>query len=74
MKSIALPDIYAAITVALLLIFTAWGNALAMFIVAAIGIVIGLLIFGRSFAHRGAVAAVIACGIATGIALIMAQR
>jgi asparagine N-glycosylation enzyme membrane subunit Stt3 len=74
MKSITLPDIYAAVTVALLLILTAWGNALAMFVVAAVGVVLGLLIFGRRFARRGAVAAVIACGVAVVIALIIGQR
>jgi hypothetical protein len=36
--------------------------------------VLGRLICGRSFARRGAAAAVIACGIAVLIALIIAQR
>jgi hypothetical protein len=74
MKSINLPDIYAAVTVALLLILTAWGNALAMFAVAAVGTVLGLLIFGRQFARRGAAAVVVACGVAVVIALIIGQH
>ena len=74
MKSTTLPDIYAAVTVALLLILTAWGSALAMFVVAAIGIVLGLLIFGWRFARRGAAAAVVACGVAVAIALIIGRH
>jgi hypothetical protein len=74
MKNISLPDIYTGVSIALLLILTAWGNAIAMFVVAAISIVVGLLIFGRRFARRGAVAAVVACGVAFVIALIMGQH
>jgi hypothetical protein len=74
MNSTTLSDAYAAITIALLLNLTAWGNALAMFIVAAIGIALGLVIFGRRFARRGAAAAVVACGVAVVIALIIGQH
>jgi len=74
MKSITFPDVYAAVTVALLLILAAWGNATAMFVVGATGLVLGLLTFGWRFARRGAAAAVVACAVAVVIALIIGRH
>ena len=74
MKTITSADLYTAATVAALLILTAWGNAVAMLVVAVLGIVVGLLIFGKSFVRRGALAATVACLIAVVIALIASQH
>ncbi len=74
MKTSTLADLYTATAVTALLILTAWGNALAMFAVAALAVVAGLLIFGKSFARRGVWAAAVACIVAAVIAVIMQQR
>lgn len=71
MKTASLSNIYTAITLLALVILTAWGNAIAMFLVSIIGIVIGLLLFGREFARRGAVAAAMACAIAFAVAFLL---
>ena len=71
MKTSTIADLYTGLTVTLLLILTAWGNAIAMCIVAVLGVVGGLLIFGRSFARRGAVAATVGFLVAVAIVEIL---
>lgn len=67
-------DSYAALAVAMLLILTAWGNALAMFVFSAVALVIGVVIFGKKLVPEGIVAAVLACAIAVIVALILSRH
>lgn len=70
MKTQTLADLYGALTCLLLLILTAWGNAVAMFVVAALGLGVGVLIFRRSF-WRGALAALLGLVVATALAAMV---
>jgi asparagine N-glycosylation enzyme membrane subunit Stt3 len=64
-------DAFAAIAVSLLLILTAWGNAIAMFAVSAIGLVIAFIVFkGRTF--RGSLLAA-TVGLVTAAAVALAM-
>ena len=74
MKTSTLTDLYTAATVTTLLILTAWGNAVAMFVVAVLAVVTGLMIFGKNFTRRGVGAAVAACIVAAAIAVILQPR
>ena len=64
MKTASLSNLDSGVIIAVLVILTAWGSALAMLAVSVLGIAIGLLLFGRDFARRGAVVAVLVCVIA----------
>ncbi len=71
--TLALPEsrIFAAIAVATLLLLTAWGNATAMLVVSALGLVVGLVVFGRR-AWRGALLVALAgFGVAAAVAMIL---
>ena len=74
MNDRALLDKLAALAVAVLLILTAWGNAEAMLLVSVIGLGAGLILFRRSMAQGGALAALVGFVLAIGIALIMLLR
>lgn len=64
-----LDEYFGAVVVAALLILTAWGNAIAMFIASAIGVVVALVAF-RKRMHRGSVlVGLIACVVAGGLAV-----
>jgi hypothetical protein len=63
-------DKLAAITVALLLILTAWGNAVVMFIVASLGLVVFVLISQKNITRGGALAAAVGFALAIGISLV----
>jgi len=65
-------DLLAAVFVAALLILTAWGNAIVMFAVSAIGWVAGLLFFGNRARSGGLLVAVV--GFAVGAAIAIAIR
>ena len=56
---------------ACLLLLTAWGNALAMFIVSSVMLLLGLLLWGRQFAWRGALVAVGGFVLAALVAVIL---
>ena len=71
MKPSIMADLYTAATLALLLILTAWGNAVAMLVVATLGVGVGMLIFGRGYARRGALAAVIGFVVALAVAVVV---
>jgi hypothetical protein len=70
MKTDAAADAYSVFTIVLLLLLTAWGNALAMFVVAALGIVAGLAILGPRFIRCGAPAAAVGFLVAVVIAVL----
>lgn len=68
-------DILAAIGVALMLVLTAWGNAIAMAVVSVMGLVVALIVFkGRSL--KGTLlSATVAFAVGAVIAfIILSQR
>jgi hypothetical protein len=67
----SLNDRFAASVVAVLLVLTAWGNALAMLVAAGIGLVVGVLLFRRSITRGGALAAIVGLVVAIAIGLVM---
>lgn len=74
MNSQPLNDKLAALAVAVLLILAAWGNAVAMLVVAVLGLVVGLLLFRKSITQGGALAATVGFVLAIVIALVMLLR
>lgn len=64
-------DKIAAVAVALLLILTAWGNAVIMLIVAVLGLVASVIYFRRRTTRGGALSAILGFVVAVAIALIM---
>jgi len=58
----------------MLLILTAWGNAVAMLVVAGIGLVVSLLLFRKSTARGGALTATVGFVLAIIIASVMLLR
>jgi hypothetical protein len=68
MKTSNLANLYAGIATAVFVIVTAWGNAIAMFVVGVIGCVVGLLIFRKTFAGVGTLVAVTSCLVAAIVA------
>jgi hypothetical protein len=74
MKNQSLSDKLGALAVAVLLILTAWGNAVAMLVVAVLGLVVGLLLFRKSMTQGGALAAAVGFVLAIVIALVMLLR
>ncbi|MGB5932787.1 MAG: hypothetical protein WBH57_06960 [Anaerolineae bacterium] len=74
MDNQSLSDKLATVAVAVLLILTAWGNALAMLVVAVLGLVVGLLFFRKSMGRGGALAATVGFVLAILIALVMLLR
>lgn len=71
MKNQSLSDKLAAFSVVVLLILTAWGNAMAMLVFAVFGLVVGLLIFRKTISRGGAVAATVGFVLTIVIALVM---
>jgi len=65
---------WAALAVAVLVILTAWGNALAMLVFGALGLAGGLLLFRKSIARGGALAATVGFAVAIVIALVTLLR
>jgi hypothetical protein len=74
MNNQTLSDKFAVIAIAVLLILTAWGNALAMLVVSVLGLVVGLLFFRKSIARGGALAATVGFVLAIIIALVLLAR
>jgi hypothetical protein len=62
-------DIFGAVSVALLLLLTAWGNAWAMVIASALGLIAGLILFRGSLLRGAVLAATVACVMAAAIAV-----
>ena len=74
MNNQSLSDKLSALAVAVLLILTAWGNAVAMLVVAVLGLILISLFFRKSVARGGALAATVGFASAVAIALIMLLR
>jgi hypothetical protein len=70
----SLNDKLAAIIVAVLLILTAWGNAVVMLVVSLLGLVVGLLFFRKNITKGGPLAAVVGFVLAIIIAFVMLLR
>jgi hypothetical protein len=71
MNNQSLSDKLAAVAVALLLILTAWGNAVIMLVVAVLGLVASVIYFRRRITRGGALSAIIGSVVAVAIALIV---
>lgn len=67
-------DRVAAPVVAVLLILTAWGNAVAMLAVSVLGLALGVLFFRKSLTKGPALAATLGFLLVIAIALIMLLR
>ena len=75
MKTSTSASLYAAGAVAALLILAAWGNAIAMLVASAVGIVVGLLALGRSASRLPALAVLlVACAVAVAVAVLLLYR
>jgi hypothetical protein len=74
MNDQSLNDKLAALAVAVLLLLTAWGNAVAMLVVAVLGLVVGLLFFRKSITQGGALAATVGLVLAIVVALMILLR
>ena len=70
MDNQSLSDKLAAVAVALLLILTAWGNAVVMLVVAALGLVVSVILFRKQITRGGALSATLGSVLAVAIALI----
>ena len=70
MKSFGLAENLAAPVMASLLILTAWGSASAMFLFAALGLIVGFVPFRHGEVRGGVLVA--AVGFATAIAIGLA--
>lgn len=66
-----LSDKLAALAVALLLILTAWGNAVVMLVVAILGFVASVIFFRKQITRGGALSATLGFVLAIAIGLIM---
>ena len=64
-------DKASVISVSVLLILTAWNNATVMFIVAAIGLAVMLIVLRKKISQKGALGASVGFGLAIGISLLL---
>jgi hypothetical protein len=64
----------AALAVAVLLVLTAWGNAVVMLVVAALGLAVSALFYRKSLARGGVLAATVGFVLAIVIARLMLLR
>lgn len=74
MNNQSLNDKLATIVVAVLLILTAWGNAVVMLVVSLLGLAVGLLFFRKSITQGGSLAAIDSFALAIIIAFVMLLR
>ena len=74
MNNQSLNDTLAAVAVGVLLILTAWGNAVVMLVVSVLGLALGLLLLGKNITRGGALAATVGFALAIVIALVMLLR
>ena len=71
MENQSVSDKLAAVAVALLLILTAWGNAVVMLVVALLGLAVSVIFFRSKITRGGALSVTLGFVLATAIALIM---
>ncbi len=74
MENQSLEDKFAALTIAVLLILTAWGNAVAMLVVSIPGLVAWALFFRKSMVRGGALVVTVGFVLAIAIALVILLR
>jgi hypothetical protein len=74
MNNHSLSDKLAALAVVVLLILTAWGNAVVMLAVAALGLAVTMLPVRNNVARGGPLAATVGFVLAIGLALILLLR
>ncbi|MBA4148135.1 MAG: protein kinase [Verrucomicrobia bacterium] len=72
-RTLRMPEsgVFASVAIILLLLLTAWGNAVAMVVVSTIALIVGFLWFGRRAFRGAALVAMAAFGVAGGVALVM---
>ena len=71
MNDQAIFDKASVIAVSVLLILTAWNNAIAMFFVGAVGLAAMLIIFRKKISQKGALGASVGFVLAIGISLLL---
>jgi hypothetical protein len=71
MKNQSSSDKLAALAVAVLLMLAAWGNAVVMLVVAALGLAVSVLFYRKSIARGGVLAATVAFVLAIVIAVVI---
>ena len=64
-------DAFAAIAIAVMLILTAWGNAIAMMVGSLIGFVIMALVFKKKLHHGVGLAVVVALVVVASLAIAL---
>ena len=74
MKTHGLAERVAAPALALLLILPAWGSASAMFLFAALGLIVGFVPFRQGAVRGGILVTAVAVASAIAIALAVWQR
>jgi hypothetical protein len=67
-------DLLTAISIALMVIFIAWGNALAMLIISILGLGAMLVFFRKLYSGIGALPATFGFALSVGISLVMMFR
>jgi predicted Ser/Thr protein kinase len=74
--SVSMPEasIFSVVAVVALLLLTAWGNAIAMVVVSAIVLVVGLIIFSKGAVRGGLLVALAGLGVASALIITMGQR
>ncbi len=63
--------VFSAVVIAAFLILTAWGNATAMLVVSAIGLIVGILLFRGRTRRRGLLAAALGVAVAAAIPIVI---
>jgi len=74
MNNHSLSDKLAVLAVVVLLLLTAWGNAVAMLVVVSLGLAVTTVLMQTSVARGGALAATVGFGLAIGLASIVLLR
>lgn len=74
MNNQSVSDKLAALAAVVLLILTAWGNAVVMLVVAALGLAATVFLMRRNVAWGGALAATVGSVLAIGLALTVLLR
>jgi hypothetical protein len=64
----------APLAAAGLLILTAWGNALAMFVVGAVGLLVALFVWPKASRRKGALIAALGGVVGLVVALVMLKQ
>ena len=67
-------EVFTTVVIALLLVLTSWGNALALLVAAVVALLVGMILFGRDLRSGRLLACGVGCALAIVIALVIWQR